>query len=386
MADRTTKDFFGDGYTTTHDDGTSSHTTKDFFGDGYTTVHSDGSTSHTTKDFFGDGYTTVHSDGSSSHTTKDFFGDGYTITHSDGSTSHTTKDFFGDGYTTTHNSYTPGAFSGSARQSHTSALEDYVPIGPVDGPYFGFQEDRDRAAQKKRHNPGFAKLFFLYVWVLIAFACALIYTGVPVLPLLPLCFLVLLLCRLQVHRKNDDARDCWAGWLLLVGSLVFLFVTNSRRPMEQFVEHGSGMWIYILPFLFILAPVVLGIVCYTTSLRASGAREWWEGSIFCLIITGFGWAGKLLSFISFGYYKFWTILVFGFLALYAIINLIRSLKHCISSVYMFVVFLSLGIYVFGYLTGIQIPKLDPLSYRHVVVLMENTEPYHLLTELLTRFV
>ena len=68
MSDHTTKDFFGDGYTTYHDDGSTSHTTKDFFGDGYTTYHSDGSTSHTSKDFFGDGTTTYHSDGSTSYT------------------------------------------------------------------------------------------------------------------------------------------------------------------------------------------------------------------------------------------------------------------------------------------------------------------------------
>lgn len=76
------------------------HTTRDFFGDGYTTRGSDGTTFHTTSDFLGGGTTTRGSDGTVYHTTKDFFGDGYTTRGSDGSVYHTRDDFFGDGTTT----------------------------------------------------------------------------------------------------------------------------------------------------------------------------------------------------------------------------------------------------------------------------------------------
>ena len=135
----TTKDFFGDGYTTYNDDGSTSHTSKDFFGDGYTTYHSDGSTSHTSKDFFGDGYTTYHSDGASSHTTKDFFGDGYTTYHSDGSTSHTTKDFFGDGYTTySYGGSTYSSYGGYAGYGSDSGYSGYSGYGGYGGGYSGY--------------------------------------------------------------------------------------------------------------------------------------------------------------------------------------------------------------------------------------------------------
>ena len=138
MSDHTYKDLFGDGYTTYHEDGSTSHTYKDLFGDGTTTYHEDGTTSHTHQDLFGDGVTTYHSDGSSSHTYKDLFGDGTTTYHSDGSTSHTYKDFFGDGYTTYHeggSSYGPGSYSSGSYRSATSSYSG--DIGGYGG-YGGF--------------------------------------------------------------------------------------------------------------------------------------------------------------------------------------------------------------------------------------------------------
>ena len=96
----TTRDFFGDGYTTRGSDGTTFHTTRDFLGDGTTTRGSNGVTFHTTRDFLGGGTTTRGSDGTVYHTTKDFLGDGYTTRGSDGSVYHTRDDFFGDGTTT----------------------------------------------------------------------------------------------------------------------------------------------------------------------------------------------------------------------------------------------------------------------------------------------
>ena len=113
MADKTVKNLFDDGYTTYHDDGTTSKTYKNPFGDGYTTYHSDGSTSKTYDKVFSDGKTTYHSDGSKSDTYKNAFSDGYTTYHSDGSKSKTYKSTFGDGYTT----YTSGKPSGSGGYS-----------------------------------------------------------------------------------------------------------------------------------------------------------------------------------------------------------------------------------------------------------------------------
>jgi hypothetical protein len=54
---------------------------------------------HLTKDFFGDGYTIHHADGSKSSVSKNLLGDGYTIHHADGSKSSVSKNLLGDGYT-----------------------------------------------------------------------------------------------------------------------------------------------------------------------------------------------------------------------------------------------------------------------------------------------
>ena len=136
MADWTSKDFFGDGYTTHHADGSTSHTFKDFFGDGFTTHHSDGKTSHTRKDFLGNGSTTYHSDGSTSHTYKDFLGEGYTTYHSDGGTSHTYKDFLGDGFTTYH-SGTASPFSFGGALGNNPIIESQKSGATGIGGYYG---------------------------------------------------------------------------------------------------------------------------------------------------------------------------------------------------------------------------------------------------------
>lgn len=102
MSDKTTKNIFDDGYTTHHDDGSTSKTYKNIFDDGYTTYHDDGSTSKTYKNILDDGYTTYHEDGSKSKTYKNILNDGYTTYHDNGSTSNTTEDVFSDGFTTYH--------------------------------------------------------------------------------------------------------------------------------------------------------------------------------------------------------------------------------------------------------------------------------------------
>jgi len=117
MAKRTYKHLFGEGYITSHEDGTTSETTKDVFGDGYTTHNSDGTTSktHKRKTIFGDEVIeTFHQDGSRSVTTIDKHGNLKTR-HSNGTETITTKDLFGTGYTTSDpypsSGYTPSPTS-----------------------------------------------------------------------------------------------------------------------------------------------------------------------------------------------------------------------------------------------------------------------------------
>ncbi len=115
MSKRTEKHQFGEGYTTYHEDGTTSETTKDLFGDGYTTHHSDGSSSRSRRRktlFGGEVIETTHQDGSKSVTTKDKYGNLRTR-HSNGTETFTSKDSFGAGYTTRDAYPSSGIYSDS---------------------------------------------------------------------------------------------------------------------------------------------------------------------------------------------------------------------------------------------------------------------------------
>ncbi len=117
MSDKTYKNFFDDGYTTYHEDGSKSSTHKHLFDDGYTTYHEDGSKSTSYQHLFDDGYTTYHEDGSRSSTYKHVFDSGMTTYHDDGSKSTTYHNIFDDGYTTCHSGPYGGASSSGVSPS-----------------------------------------------------------------------------------------------------------------------------------------------------------------------------------------------------------------------------------------------------------------------------
>ena len=81
MSNKTYKNFFDDGYTTHHENGSKSKTYKNYLDDGYTTYHENGSKSKTYKNYLDDGYTTYHENGDVSKTYKNVLNDGYTTYH-----------------------------------------------------------------------------------------------------------------------------------------------------------------------------------------------------------------------------------------------------------------------------------------------------------------
>ena len=100
--ERIEKHHHDDGYTTYHEDGTTSDTTKDLIGDGYTTRKNGSVTSRSRKrkTLSGDEVIeTTYEDGSRSVTVKEKDGS-YRTQHSNGTETRTTKDTFGTGYTT----------------------------------------------------------------------------------------------------------------------------------------------------------------------------------------------------------------------------------------------------------------------------------------------
>lgn len=264
MSDRTTKDLFGDGYTTYHDDGSTSHTTKDYFGDGYTTYHDDGSTSRTTKNMFGEGTTTYHSDGTYSHTNKDMFGDGYTTYHSDGSTSHTTKELFGNGYTTYHSgrssgrSYSGGFYGGgSSGGGYSGGVSVGLypglinPIGIIGALLFA------------------GGIGFLLWWDSYSFPTVL-YT---------LWAVVLVAGMIERNRHNDyGEQHLWHSWSMLLALLlgIYLLFHRASFPADStyIVVH------YLVPIIYMYVMVRL---CW----KANGiiVNDWivyWFVILMCL--------------------------------------------------------------------------------------------------------
>ena len=166
MADKTYKNLFDDGYTTYHDDGTTSKTYKHLFDDGYTTYHNDGSKSDTYQHLFDDGYKTYHSDGSTSDTYHHLFDDGYVTYNSDGSRSDTYGNILDDGYTTYHSG------GGSAHGGYGGAG---IPYGGGGTPSGGYGYAGGSSAGRGYAHTGVANagssLFWISLLIFAANAC-----------------------------------------------------------------------------------------------------------------------------------------------------------------------------------------------------------------------
>ena len=316
MSDHTTKDFFGDGYTTYHDDGSTSHTTKDFFGDGYTTYHSDGSTSHTSKDFFGDGTTTYHSDGSTSYTSKDFFGNGYTTYHSDGSTSHTSKDFFGNGYTT----YNTGGYSGGgyAGGGYSGGYAGGYPAAGIGGSL----------------NPGIIGPLDIFGAILGAGAVGFLlwWDSEPFpLVLFAMWAVVLAAGMIERNRRNDyREQDAWHNWSMLLALLlgIYLLYERAGAPGDtlQMIAH------YLVPLAY---TVIMAILC----VKAAGAvaHDWIAGLFilfmaaawFITIYTGYaGYEGVIGVVIDV------ILAIIGIIALFTALGCIKEHRLAILPVFL----------------------------------------------------
>ena len=141
MGDKTYKNFFDDGYTTYHDDGSKTRTYKNLFDDGYTHYHDDGHESKTYKHLIDDGYTTYHDDGGQSNTYKDMFGGHRTTTyHPDGEISETYRDVsgnystfnYGYGNNISNGYYVPPPYGGVSTSSnlppYSEALSEFWPV------------------------------------------------------------------------------------------------------------------------------------------------------------------------------------------------------------------------------------------------------------------
>ena len=134
--DKSYKNFFDNGITTYHADGSKSVTYKNLLDNGTTTYHSDGSKSETYKNVLDSGYTTYHEDGSRSKTYRNFFDSGVTTYHEDGSKSRTYKNILDSGYTTYHDGIPPGTAnygyyspSDTGKTKLCNARYTYVPGG-----------------------------------------------------------------------------------------------------------------------------------------------------------------------------------------------------------------------------------------------------------------
>ena len=319
MSDHTTKDFFGDGYTTYHEDGTKSHTTKDFFGDGYTTYHEDGTKSHTTKDFFGNGTTTYHSDGSKSHTTKDFFGDGYTTYHEDGSRSHTTRDFFGDGYTTYHSgggysgSYGGGnyggGYSGGSSGGYSSGYGGY-------GGYVGYGEYSSL-------SPGI--LGPLGIFWTILFSCAagfMLWWDMSVFsPVLFALWAVVLASGVVERNRHNDYKeqDAWHVWTLLLATLMGIYLLYNRAGASGDTLHVAAH--FLLPVAYM---ILMGFLCT----RATGAQvNDWIVYLFVILML-IAWFMTIYTHYA-GYGEFISVVldvIFGVILVIALITALGCIK------------------------------------------------------------
>ena len=243
MADKTYKNAFDDGYTTYHDDGTTSHTYKNVFDDGTTTYNSDGSTSHTYKNVFDDGMTTYNSDGSTSHTYKNVFDDGYTTYNSDGSTSHTYQNVFDDGYTT----YTSGGYQGSPAGAYGGGTDTYG------GPYFG------GGATPYRHNLG----VFEYILIIAGIAAmgAALQWRCGSIPYLPFGTFIACVIANIVHIKGGDLdkQEIWNGFLSIIALTLSIHMCHflGNEPVEILPRIGywvmpvafAALWLFVLHVL-----------------------------------------------------------------------------------------------------------------------------------------
>lgn len=280
MADKTYKNAFDDGYTTYHDDGTTSHTYKNVFDDGTTTYNSDGSTSHTYKNVFDDGMTTYNSDGSTSHTYKNVLDDGYTTYNSDGSTSHTYQNVLDNGYTT----YTSGGYQGS-------------PAGGTDtygGPYYG------GGATPYRHNLG----LFDYVLIIAGIAAmgAALQWRCGSIPYLQFGTFIACVIANIVHIKGGDTekQETWNGFLSLIALTMNIHMCHflGNEPAEILPRIGywvmpvafAAIWLFVLHILdepdslgLVMGMFALLFISWYTVSFASVPAYW---STYCVINDG----------------------------------------------------------------------------------------------------
>lgn len=313
MPDYTTKDWFGDGYTTRHEDGSTSYTTKDWFGDGYTTTHSDGSHSYSTKDWYGDGVTNTHSDGSRSYTTKDWYGDGYTTRHADGSTSYTTKDWYGDGYTTTTYG---GTSSYGGYGTYSAGSTSSYPVTPSGGYYGGgyyggslWTPGRLGVLGIVLTCIGVGGAFFLTNMVMGAF------------PWITAAFLavVIILAIVQRNRHIDAKRqDVWYGWAWILTTL-FCFYTMLYSPaLVGSIEFLGTMTAFPTVFLLVMGYILIA------SIQPSDESCGLEVTM-CVTAAVFG----ILRFYDFEWLYFLVMdIMFVAIGIKIIVLLVRSVKDC----------------------------------------------------------
>ena len=292
MGDRTYKDLLGDGYTTYHDDGTTSHTQQNVLDDGWTTYHSDGSTSYSHQNVLDDGWTTHHSDGSTSYSHQNVLDDGWTTHHSGGGS-------YGYG-----SAGTPGGYSGySGYSGYPSSGGGVCKMGLGDC----------LALAVLIGGPGYVAWRYAleFSWPLAA------------------CFLLAYVHGIVERnvRCEYGRQEVWYRWCRILATLFGVFFVRMTAPIfvgielvEEFVVLGYLFWEWIVLAALDALPGLGWLVDALVMIAAAVA---------CYMGHGVDPAFYYICYDA----------LFAILLLRAILNLRRAARDCRSSLYVFPVVL-----------------------------------------------
>ena len=291
----------------------SDHTYKDLFGSGYTTYHDDGTTSHTYQDLFGSGYTTRHSDGSTSHTYQDLFGSGYT-TYSDGGG---TYGYEAIGTMADHSGYS-GGYSG-----YSGGYSGYS--GGYVGGYYGGYSSSTTSLPKMTF---FGLLSCIATVVGIGYA-AWRYTLEFSWPLAACFLLAFIPGIIQRNVKRDGGvQNVWYKWCRILTTLIGVFVIRMTAPYferVEMLEYGIA-----LAYLFVVYALLTWSLCPWDK---SGAFVDVLAMLAAVTVCYLGHYGNPAVYYI-GYDA-----IFAMLAVRAVLVLRKAGKDCKDSLYVFPVVL-----------------------------------------------
>ena len=317
MSDKTYKNFFDDGYTTYHDDGSKSVTYKNFLDDGTTTYHQDGSKSQTYKNFMDDGYTTYHDDGTKSVTYRNFLDDGTTTYHQDGSKSRTYKNFLDDGYTTYHEQGLFSTYDQSLDSGYSSGFS-----------YSGYSLGGSYLADCAGIKEIFGSVFYS---LLAGGAVWWFSTKLPVIMLSGLALVIILGLIQRNKHRSYKRQSVWYMWSMILATLLGFYMVQHRAATPDDALLMLAFWIMPLAYT-----ITMFLACRISSDGSSElTAAFWLGTLimvswFATVYRRYSGNYKML------YYIFEDVLLIIVLVV-AIITLKSALERCRDSSFVFVI-------------------------------------------------